>query len=77
MKSNHQKRHLTHAEEFDILKIVLNKFLVVAVGIILIGFYKLVDMSVSFKFGISIILIGIVLLLLFTLLLVKEFNFVK
>ena len=71
------KRHLTRAEEFDIMKLVLDKFLWLGMAIMGYGFWTLITVSASVWQGLTILLSGAVILVLFMLLLVKEFNYAK
>ena len=69
------KKRLTPSEEFEIMKLVLDKFLWVGVIIMAFGLYKIfVETSMS---GISLIVIGSIILLLFLILIVKEYEIVK
>ena len=68
------KKRLTHTEEFEIMKLVLDKFLWLGVAIMGFGLYRiLVGASIS---GFSIIIIGSIILILFLILIVKEYEIV-
>ncbi len=71
------KRHLTRSEEFDLLKLVLDKFLWLGVLIMGYGFYRIVNVSADFWYGLSIMLGGAVLLLIFMWILMREYHFMK
>jgi len=71
------KRVITKQEEFEILKLVLDKFLWMGVLIMAYGFYRIVSISESFWYGFSILMSGAILMLLFTWILVKEYNYAK
>ena len=71
------KRHMTHEEEFEIMKLVLDKFLWLGVGIMALGFYKMITLSDNLGFGLSILAAGAIILVLFMILLIKEFNFIS
>lgn len=71
-----QKRHLTKAEEFDIMKIVLDKFLLLGVLIIALGLYMIVT-AASISFGFVVLATGAVLMIIFAVILVKEYNFLE
>lgn len=72
------KKRLTQAEEFEILKLVLDKFLWMGLGIMGFGFYTLVmGQQESLIRGISIMFGGAVVLMLFMFLLLKEYEMVK
>ena len=69
------KKRLTPAEEFEIMKLVLDKFLWIGVVIMIFGLYKIftgTNMS-----GFSLIIIGAIILLIFLILIVKEYEIVK
>ena len=70
------KRHLTRQEEFDILKIVLDKFLLLAVFLLALGLY-LVLTSENFLLSLSIIIAGVILMIIMTIILVREYEFIK
>jgi len=72
-----KRRALSRKEEFDILKIVSSKFLLFAVFVLGLGFYRLVFIIGSFWYNIAIMIAGIVLLILFIILLVKEYEYIK
>ena len=69
------KKRLTPSEEFEIMKLVLDKFLWLGVIIMAFGLYKIfIGTSMT---GISLIVIGSIILLLFLILIVKEYEIVK
>jgi hypothetical protein len=70
------KKRLTREEEFDILKLVLDKFLWLGVLIMGYGFYKLIS-SVGIAEGLSILVAGAIILVIFMIILVKEYEFIK
>ena len=66
------KKRLTQDQEFQVMKLVLDKFLWIGLGIMLFGFY---DLTVSnIPAGVSWILSGVVVLLLFVLLIIKHYE---
>lgn len=71
------KRHLTRQEEFDILKLVLDKFLLLGVFLLALGLYNIVAASTSFIMGLAVMLGGVVLLIILTVILVREYEFIK
>lgn len=71
------KKHLTREEEFDILKLVLDKFLWIGVFIMGYGFYKLVTAFDGIWGGLAILFAGVIVMLLFTWILIKEYNVMK
>jgi hypothetical protein len=72
------KKRLTQAEEFEILKLVLDKFLWMGFGIMAYGFYLLLaGQAQQLIQGISFLFGGVVLLMLLMWLLIKEYELVK
>ena len=69
------KKRLTQAQEFDIMKLVLDKFLWVATIIAGFGFWKLY--SGEFTEGIYIVLAGAIVFVLFMILIIKEYEFLR
>ena len=72
------KRQLTHDQEFEIMKLVLDKFLWVGLAVMVYGIYKLVvgGMAALLE-GIGFVAVGAIVLMLFMALLVKEFEFIE
>ncbi|MBR9693331.1 hypothetical protein GOV07_05405 [Candidatus Woesearchaeota archaeon] len=71
------KRHLTRQEEFDLLKLILDKFLWLGVLIMGYGFWRVISASNDIWYGLIVMLSGAVLLLVFMAILVREYNFMK
>ena len=71
------KRHMTHEEEFQIMKLVLDKFLWLGVAIMAFGFYKMITLKDSLGFGLSVLAAGAVLLIVFMVILIREYNFLE
>lgn len=71
-----QKRHLTKSEEFEIMKIVLDKFLLLGVLILALGLFMIVS-STSISYGFVVLATGAFLMLIFAVILVKEYNFLE
>jgi len=71
------KRHLTRQEEFDILKIVIDKFLLLGVFLLALGMYNIVTATTSMVLGIAVMLGGVVLLIILCAILIKEYEFIK
>ncbi len=69
------KRRLSEKEEFDIMKMVLDKFLWLGIGVMAFGLYK--SLVYSFKAGVWFIAAGAIILLLFAWFVVREFEFVR
>jgi hypothetical protein len=71
------KKHLTRQEEFDVLKIVLDKFLLLGVFLLGYGLFRVVESSGEFLIGMCVILGGVVLLIILAVILVREYEFIK
>jgi hypothetical protein len=71
------KRVITKQEEFEIMKLVLDKFLWLGMLIMAYGFYRIVALNESFWYGFTVLAAGALILLLFMWILVKEYNYVK
>ncbi|MDD3175208.1 MAG: hypothetical protein PHU51_01915 [Candidatus Nanoarchaeia archaeon] len=68
------KKQLTRAEEFDIMKIVLDKFLLLATFIIALGFYLIIATE-EYSLGFSVMASGAIVMIIFAMMLVKEYQF--
>jgi len=71
------KKHLTRQEEFDILKLVLDKFLLLGVFLLGYGLFKVVESADGFLIGMCVIIGGVILLIILTIILVREYEFIK
>lgn len=71
------KKQLTNQQEFEIMKLVLDKFLWVGVAIMVLGLYTLVSKSQSTVQGFFYMIGGAIVLLLFMMLLIKEYEVFK
>lgn len=69
------KKRLTDQQEFEIMKIVLDKFLWVGTGVMVYGLYLLFKDTIIN--GITFIVIGAVMLLIFLIIIVKEYEIIK
>lgn len=69
------KKKLTRQEEFEILKLVLDKFLWVGFLIMLYGLYRVITTS-SFAMGLWIMAGGALILVLLMVLLVREYEII-
>jgi hypothetical protein len=68
---------ITKQEEFEIMKLVLDKFLWLGVLIMAFGFYLLVTGGEQFWTGFSVLVAGSLVMLLFMWIIMKEYNYVK
>jgi hypothetical protein len=66
------KRRLTHSEEFDIMKLVLDKFL--WLGTIFIGWGLYKSIADTFRDGVWFIGAGAIIMLVFAWIIVSEFE---
>ena len=69
------KKRLSEAQEFEIMKLVLDKFL--WLGFIVMGFGMYQMFASGIPVGIMWLVTGAVLLVLFMILIVKEYQVVK
>jgi hypothetical protein len=70
------KKRMTAAQEFEILKLVLDKYLWLGTGVMVFGLYKII-VDPNIAQGIMLVLTGTVLLALFLWLIVKEYEFLR
>ena len=66
------KKRLSQAEEFDIMKLVLDKFLWLGFGILAFALYSILNDNMLG--GVIMLVIGIVVLVLFMALIVREYE---
>lgn len=69
------KKRMTEQQEFEIMKLVLDKFLWLGFGVMIFGVYKMLTVTVSE--GLYYIIIGAALLLIFLVIIVKEYEIIK
>ena len=69
------KKRLTEQQEFEIMKLVLDKFL--WLGFIIMGFGLYQMYALGIAFGLMWMVAGAILLILFMLLIVKEYEIVR
>ena len=69
------KKRLSEQQEFEIMKLVLDKFL--WLGFIIMGFGVYQMFATGIPVGLMWIVVGAVLLILFMILIVKEYEVVK
>lgn len=67
-----KKRILTHSEEFDIMKLVLDKFLWLGMLLLLIGIY--LSISKTFLDGFWFMISGSLVMMVFAWIIIKEFE---
>lgn len=69
------KRRMTQQQEFDIMKMIFDKFLWLGFIMIVFGIYNI--MMDAVKNGIAWMIIGILMLGLFLIIIVREFEIIK
>jgi len=69
------KRHLASHEEFEIMKLVLDKFLWVGTGLLVFGLYVVI--SKGLQDGFWYILSGAIVMLVFSWIIIKEFEAIR
>lgn len=70
------KRRLSEQQEFEVMKLVLDKFLWLGFGIMAFGLYLMFNNPVI-QIGLSWIIAGAVILLIFTWIIVKEYEIIR
>ena len=70
------KKKMTSQQEFEIMKLVLDKFLWLGLIIMLFGAYKMVTLQQTTE-GLYYIIGGAVALVVFLVLIVKEYEIIK
>lgn len=68
------KKRLTQSEEFEIMKLVLDKFLWLGIAIMGYGLFRILQENLVS--GLSLIIIGSIILVLFLMVLVKEYEMI-
>jgi len=72
------KKRLTQSEEFEIMKLVLDKFLWLGFLVMIYGMYIMTtNVADAILRGLTFIIAGAIVLLLFTVLIVKEYEVIK
>jgi len=69
------KKRLTQSEEFEILKLVLDKILWLGLFIMLFGFWRVINQAV--QEGILYLIAGAIVYVIFMIILTKEYEIVK
>jgi hypothetical protein len=71
------KKRLNPQQEFDILKLVLDKFLWLGFGIMALGLYTIITQAANMYQGFAFMIVGAIVLILFMMLLIKEYEIVR
>ena len=69
------KKRMTAQQEFEIMKLVLDKFLWLGFGILAFGIYRMIAITVTE--GLYYVILGVALLIIFMIIIVKEYEFLK
>ena len=69
------KKRLSEQQEFEILKLVLDKFLWLGFGIMAYGLYQMYYNTI--QIGLSWMIAGAIVLLIFTWIIVKEYEIIR
>lgn len=74
---NSKKKQLTQQQEFEIMKMVLDKLLWFGFIIMVVGLFVMLRGPEAFGQGLFLLSLGALMLLIFTILLVKEYEVFK
>ena len=69
------KKRLTHQEEFEIMKLVLDKFLWVGFAVMLYGLWRIFQLDITN--GLLVIVAGAIVLVIFMILIVREYEIIR
>ena len=69
------KRRLSEQQEFEIMKLVLDKFLWLGFGVMAYGLYQMYYAAIPV--GLTFMIVGAVILLLFTWIIVKQYEVIR
>jgi len=70
------KKRLTEQQEFEIMKIILDKFLWLGMGIMAYGVYRMITTSLITE-GLPFLIMGIVILVAFLVLIIREYEIIR
>lgn len=68
----HMKRRMSQQQEFEIMKLVLDKFLWLGFGVMAFGLYKMLSDNVAD--GLYYMIAGAVVLFIFLIIIVREYE---
>jgi hypothetical protein len=71
-----QKKKLTIGEEFEIMKLVLDKFLWISAALLVYGIYKVIEQQ-NLIASLYYFITGIVIMILFMFIIVKEYEIAR
>ena len=69
------KKKLTQHEEFEIMKLVLDKFLWLGFFLMVFGIYRMA--TIALLNGVAWVISGAIVLLIFLIMIVKEYEIIK
>lgn len=69
------KRRLTHSEEFEVLKLVFDKFLWLGTAFLFLGLYFMIEQGV--EKGLWYLVGGALIMLVFAAIIVREFEMMR
>jgi len=69
------KKRLTQAEEFEIMKLVMDKFLWLGTAVMAFGLYRIFMVDISA--GIYYLFTGAAILIIFMIIMIREYEIVK
>lgn len=74
----HEKKRLTQQQEFDIMKLVLDKFLWLGFAVMAYGLWVLLQQGMdAVRDAILLFVAGAIVLVLFLMLIVREYEIIK
>jgi hypothetical protein len=71
------KKRLSPQQEFEVLKLVLDKFLWLGFGIMAFGLYFIIMQAQNIYQGFAFMIVGAIVLILFMMLLIKEYEIIR
>ncbi len=71
------KKKLSPQQEFEIMKLVLDKFLWLGFGIMGLGLFIIITQVENIFKGFAFMIVGAILLVLFMMLLIREYEIMK
>ena len=77
IRKKENKIRLTNDEEFQIFKIVVDKYLWIGTIALIYGVYLLLNRAAEPSLGLLITLVGATILLMFTAIMIRHFDFKK
>ena len=69
------KKRMTEQQEFEIMKLVFDKFLWAGFGVMIFGVYRMLTVAISD--GLYYVIIGAVLLIALMVIIIKEYEVIR